>query len=221
MSLELPTGHPCLNEKTNVYEALGWFLANFTILENTLKILLLHAIGADLQAGYFLVARLDARALVPKIRAALRQKYRVGDDFKDILIGINDITGVRNYLSHCAPEFDNHHSKIRCIEFGATLAGGKVPSRIYSTNHLKHLAFYAMAATGDVMYAIDCLTLGEKPAIAGLAKAVFPQKAPVEGQFDRGTPRTLAQTPVAEAQARIREKRRERKMRQSRPAGSE
>jgi hypothetical protein len=218
MSFALPRNHPCLNSDANVFELLGWFLAEFTTLENVLKIFLLRAVGAELQAGYFLVSRVDAKALAPKIRAALRQKHRLQDDLKTLLEEIGEVADVRNRLSHSALDFDDKYSEIRCIAFGATLSGGNVPSVTYSTNHLRHLAYYAMAATGDVLFATDCLLLGQTPSTAGLAKAVFPVKAPVAGQFDQGIPHTLAQKPVEEAQVRMEKKTCELAERQSQKA---
>lgn len=203
MGFKLPRNHPCLNPNTSVFEIFGWFLTEFAVLENAMKILLIRAVEADLQAGYFLVARLDAKALPSKIRAALRQKRRLPDDLKALLAGIEQIVGARNDLCHRAPDFDEKYTEVRSLAFGDTLAGGSVPLKSYSANQLRHLAYYAGAATLDVLHATDCLLLGQMPATAGLTTAAFPHGAPVAGQFDQGTPHTLAQKPVEEALSRL------------------
>jgi len=209
MAFELPRNHPCRNPNANVFEILGWFLTEFTILENVLKILLIRSIKSDLQAGYFLVARLDAKALPSKIRAALKQTRRISEDLKALLLDIERVANIRNELCHCAPSFDDKYSKIQCHGFGVTLAGGDVPSKTYSANQLRHLAYYAGAAALDILNATDCLLLGQTASTASLAKAAFPHSPPIAGQFDQGIPHTLAQKPVEEALARREQKARE------------
>ncbi len=168
---------PCINPNSTIFEAMGEFVYHFAGFENFLRMLLIDAVTADLQAGYFLISRLDASALPSKIRAALRHRKMGSDECNSLLTSLKPLTDFRNIVAHQSPELDDDFKSVTYHGYGDT-AHGDAPSRRYETSYFRHATFFVMCASMDILAARDALAAGGKATIEGRTKAAFPQGLP-------------------------------------------
>ncbi|MBO6766245.1 hypothetical protein [Maricaulis sp.] len=169
---------PCINPESSIYEVLGEFIVDFAIMENMLRQLLLAAVEAEIQAGYFLVGRMDAGALLPKIRATLTQKRAGSDHFGKFLSDLKQVTVFRNLVVHKAPTPDHNDNSITYYNFGDTVAG-PAGEKTYSAAFVRHMSYYVKCANSDLIEA--------RSSYEAISKVGSPRN--VRREFPKGPPK--------------------------------
>lgn len=178
--------------------SLGHFVYAFANLEVRIKTAILCALGtpldnAALTRQYFLIGRLDSKAAVSKLRAALRQSQQASPAFLDFLKMIDKLSAHRNLILHNPNIVSEDDETLTVYTFGGSINHKSTPHTNYSEYALQAFGDLSILASRGVYQAVHQITRKEKADTDSLTKAVVALGLPHPSEVRQGTYHTQNQ----------------------------